>query len=271
MNKEFSIIIPTLNEEKELPKVLSDLEKQTYKNFDVIVVDGESVDTTVQKAKDYAEKLNITVIVTDKKNVSHQRNLGAKEAKGHYLIFLDADMRVNMNFIAQIKKYVDKSKHLIYIPYHKPHHGEAPDQFIQSMTAVIAELSHHTNIPFTFGPGVVIQQHFFHHLGGYDEQIFAEDQEIIQRAKKQGVQAKILPKVLVKYSMRRFKREGRLNVLKKYFQASIEIMTKGKVDKEKIAYEMGGKANYLLKRKNIKKSSKYLFLNKALLNRNTFR
>ena len=45
----FSIIIPTLNEEKYLPLLLSDLEHQLFTDFEVIVVDGKSADKTVTK------------------------------------------------------------------------------------------------------------------------------------------------------------------------------------------------------------------------------
>ena len=47
----FSIIIPTLNEEKYLPHLLADLAKQTFQDFEVIVIDGQSTDQTVPKTK----------------------------------------------------------------------------------------------------------------------------------------------------------------------------------------------------------------------------
>ena len=59
----FTIVIPTLNEEDLLPHLLNDLCKQTYKNFDVIVVDGKSLDNTVVKAQAFNKKLKIQVDV----------------------------------------------------------------------------------------------------------------------------------------------------------------------------------------------------------------
>ncbi len=49
----YSIIIPTLNEEKYLPLLLSDLNKQKEKNFEVIIVDGSSIDNTKKEAEKF--------------------------------------------------------------------------------------------------------------------------------------------------------------------------------------------------------------------------
>ena len=53
----FSIIIPALNEEKYLPLLLSDLAKQTMRDFEVVVVDGKSEVKTVVTAKSFAKSL----------------------------------------------------------------------------------------------------------------------------------------------------------------------------------------------------------------------
>ena len=81
-NPHFSIVIPCLNEEKYLPKLLTNLEKQTLKDFEVIVVDGQSEDKTLAKATSFNNRLKIKTLKADKRNVSFQRNLGAKNAKG---------------------------------------------------------------------------------------------------------------------------------------------------------------------------------------------
>src|SRR6266480_923896 len=99
----FSIIIPTLNEEHYLPKLLTDLQKQTQQNFEVIVVDGKSEDNTKEQAISFAKKLPLKFIETPTRNVSHQRNLGAKHALGAYLFFLDADTRIDRDTIEKIQ------------------------------------------------------------------------------------------------------------------------------------------------------------------------
>src|SRR3989344_113203 len=116
--------------------------------------------------------------------------------------------------------------------------------------AVFTDASHMTNKPFAYGPGAVFQRHFFVHLGGYDEEVFVyEDHEIIQRARKQGVKARLMTDNPVYFSFRRFKSEGRISVLSKYTLATLHLLAFGKIDKEIFSYEMGGSAKYLLKQK----------------------
>ena len=99
----FTIIIPTLNEELYLPLLLEDLSKQTYEDFEVIHVDGESEDKTTQVASKFKNKLNINSIQTDIRNVSHQRNLGIEHATGTWIIFMDADNRLPSYFLDGIR------------------------------------------------------------------------------------------------------------------------------------------------------------------------
>jgi len=84
----FTIVIPTLNEENYLPRLLEDLSNQTFpkEQFEVIHVDGDSDDKTVALAKSFNKKISIKSIVIKKRNVSTQRNKGAQmhQANGSY-------------------------------------------------------------------------------------------------------------------------------------------------------------------------------------------
>lgn len=102
----FSIVIPTLNEESYLPHLLLDLELQTFKNFEIIHVDGKSADRTIELAK----KFNIVSKIVEIRNVSYQRNIGTKLAKGKWIIFMDADNRLDPSFLENIKLQISKNK-----------------------------------------------------------------------------------------------------------------------------------------------------------------
>lgn len=104
----FSIVIPTLNEEKYLPLLLKDLTQQTYTNFEVIHVDGNSDDATVKAASLYMKKLPLRTKVVTKRNVSYQRNTGGKMAKGEWVIFMDADNRLPSYFLQGIRYRIDQ-------------------------------------------------------------------------------------------------------------------------------------------------------------------
>jgi glycosyltransferase involved in cell wall biosynthesis len=90
-----SIIISTLNEEKYLPKLLECLNQQHFSEMEIIVSDGASEDHIIQIAKKY----ECHVVVSKIRSPQHQRNMGAKAARGDLLLFLDADTLLPENFL----------------------------------------------------------------------------------------------------------------------------------------------------------------------------
>jgi len=87
MNKKVSVVIPAYNEEKYIAFCLNAVFGQTYKNFEVIVVDNGSIDETVSIAKSYGA----IVVEDDESSIAGLRNFGAYESSGDVLAFLDAD------------------------------------------------------------------------------------------------------------------------------------------------------------------------------------
>ncbi len=90
-----SIIIPTYNEEKALPKTLQALLSQPGE-FETILVDGGSTDRTRAVVADHISLtqhsvLSTVQLITAPKGRASQMNAGAKEAKGEWLLFLHAD------------------------------------------------------------------------------------------------------------------------------------------------------------------------------------
>ena len=84
---KFSIVIPVHNVEKYLKKCLDSVKNQTFKDYEVLVVDDGSTD----KSKSIAKKYDITLIESDHVGVSEARNMAIKKAKGDYIVFLDSD------------------------------------------------------------------------------------------------------------------------------------------------------------------------------------
>jgi glycosyltransferase involved in cell wall biosynthesis len=84
-----SIIIPTYNREKYLPLALDSILNQTFKDYEIIVIDDGSTDNTRQAIKPYEEK--IQYLYQDNAGVSAARNAGIRQAKGEWLAFLDSD------------------------------------------------------------------------------------------------------------------------------------------------------------------------------------
>ena len=84
---KFSIIIPAYNMEKYIKKTLDSVKKQTFKDYEVIVIDDGSTDKTVEVAK----KFDVKVIEHKHAGLSVVRNAAIKEAKADYLVLLDSD------------------------------------------------------------------------------------------------------------------------------------------------------------------------------------
>lgn len=97
---EISVIIITYNEEEHIEKLLTNLKNQTYKNFEIIVIDGKSQDRTLEILK----KFGVKIIVDTTRNLSYCRNLGIKNSKGKIIVSLDADMEINDKFLESILK-----------------------------------------------------------------------------------------------------------------------------------------------------------------------
>ncbi|NMB64983.1 MAG: glycosyltransferase family 2 protein [Spirochaetes bacterium] len=99
-----SVIIPTLNRYNYLKDVLSDLEKQDYKNFEVIVCDqSDSFNAEFYKAW----HLHLKVIRQDEKALCKARNVSMNEALGEYILLFDDDSRVQKDWILQHLKCLD--------------------------------------------------------------------------------------------------------------------------------------------------------------------
>lgn len=237
----FSIIIPTLNEEKYLPRLLDDLKNQKAKNFEVIIADSHSQDKTKEMALSFRSRLPIKFFANEKRNVAYQRNYGAKAAQGQYLVFLDADAGIVPTFLSRLHKAILKRKGLLFLPSLAPYGGEGQTKMIFQLINFFVEASQNFDRPFSTGGSMIVEKNFFHLIGGFNEELFiSEDHDLIQKAYAWGVRAKMLRDVKFKFSLRRMKKEGQLALFYKYLVASAHVLLKKQMKKKTFEYEMGG-------------------------------
>lgn len=260
MKPFLSIIIPSLNEERFLPKLLENLIKQKEKNFEVIVVDGNSDDKTKNAVLGYINKMPLRFFQVKKRNVSFQRNYGAAKAYGKYLVFLDADSGVNCYFTRSLEKEIRSQKGLIFIPHVIPDKLNPETKIVFDFVNFLIEASQNTKKAIASGGSIFIEKDFFDNIGGFDESLFiAEDHNIVHNSRCWGVRAKFLNKIKVKISLRRMKKEGRLGLFYKYLYATALVLLKGKINKKIFDYEMGGQLYQKEKKANPRKIiKKYL-------------
>lgn len=110
MEKLISIITPVYNSERWLDKCINSVQSQTYKNFELILVNDGSTDNSGEICNKYADKDDrIKVIHTINQGVSSARNQGLELARGDYICFLDSDDAFKENLCEIISNTFDKN------------------------------------------------------------------------------------------------------------------------------------------------------------------
>ncbi len=103
-NPLFSIIIPVYNSQRTIRRTLLSVLNQTFNNYEVIIVNDGSNDNSAEILSEYACYPQITVLEQINAGVSAARNSGLHQARGDYLLFLDADDWVDDNFLMNFKQ-----------------------------------------------------------------------------------------------------------------------------------------------------------------------
>lgn len=249
----FSVIIPTLNEEKFLPKLLTSLSEQTKKNFEVIVVDGSSKDKTVAVAKSFSRTLpSLQIIVSKTASLPLQRNLGAKAARGEWLIFVDADSVFMPHFVERVQEFIQTHDPHVFTTWFSPDSTNPKDAVFTLFANVYTEATVIFKKPLAPGPLTIVHKDAFDRVGGYDEEhTFHEDVDFGLRLYRSGIRLDILRETLYVWSLRRFRKEGTLKVLNQYVLGVLPVVFLNTSLKRMPGYTMGGQ---LYKKKGTKRS-----------------
>ena len=106
---KFSIIIPVYNVEQYIKRCLDSVFNQSYKDFEVIVVNDGTKDNSMDIVKDY----DVKAINQKNQGLSVARNTGVKKAKGEYIIFLDSDDYIEKDLLKNINESLDNNPDLV--------------------------------------------------------------------------------------------------------------------------------------------------------------
>lgn len=106
---KYSIIIPVYNVEKYIKKCLDSIFNQTYKDFEVIVVN----DGTKDNSMDIVKKYDTKIINQKNQGLSAARNTGVEYAKGEYILFIDSDDYIQRDLLKKINESTKNNPDII--------------------------------------------------------------------------------------------------------------------------------------------------------------
>lgn len=104
----FSIIIPVYNVEKYIGKCMETVMGQSFRDYEVIVVDDESPDNSMKIVEEYAERYPEQIRIIHQKNTRQggARNRGVKNARGEYILFIDSDDYVSRDMLKTVDAHL---------------------------------------------------------------------------------------------------------------------------------------------------------------------
>lgn len=138
----FSIIIPLYNRPQEIDELLHTLTKQSYLQFEVLVIEDGSVNGAEHIVKRYSDRLDISYYYKENEGQGFTRNYGFARAKGDYFVVFDSDCLVPEHYLEIVKDFL--------LEHQLDAYG-GPDGAHKSFTAIQKAISYSMTSPFTTG------------------------------------------------------------------------------------------------------------------------
>ncbi len=138
----FSIIIPLYNRPQEIDELLHTLTRQTYLQFEVLVIEDGSVNDAKDIVTSYSDKLDISYYYKENEGQGFSRNYGFARAKGDYFVVFDSDCLIPEDYLETVKEYLLENQLDAY---------GGPDGSHNSFTAIQKAISYSMTSPFTTG------------------------------------------------------------------------------------------------------------------------
>lgn len=218
MNNLVSIIIPCFNAEKYIEETIQSVINQTYKNWELLLINDGSTDNSIELVKDINDD-RITIINKNNSGVSDTRNFGLLLAKGDFIAFLDADDVWHNQFLEkQINLLLSSEFDLSYtccqitdeksIPSGKVLGGESNptlDDFLSQ------RVNYNTN-----PSGILFKKETLKNFTGFDLNLSNNaDQDILIQLVSKGYKIGLVDEVLWDYRMHNSNMSKNISVLEK--------------------------------------------------------
>ena len=211
MKMRFSIIIPVYNRPQEVEELLESLIHQTFKDFEVVVVEDGSTEKCDAVCQKYADRLPVNYYFKPNSGPGPSRNYGAERSQGEYLIILDSDVIVPDNYLEIIQQEL----------YREPCDAfGGPDRAHPSFTPIQKAINYSMTSFFTTGGirggkqkldkfyprsfNLGIKKSVYEVLGGFAPMRYGEDIDLSTRIFANGYSCRLFPDAFV-YHKRRVK------------------------------------------------------------------
>ena len=220
-----SVVIPTLNEERDLPNLLDALANQTFRDFEIIIADANSPDRT----REIADAAGCRIVEGGLPGPG--RNVGADAARGELVLFLDADVAPEPDFLKKtITEFDERGLDIATCPA-VPLKTRMSDAMMLSSYNAYMLLTQ--NIwPHAPGFCILIKRDLHMAMGGFDETVaVAEDHEYASRAARRGTFG-VMITAHIPVSTRRFDSDGRFMTSIKYVMMALHRALVGEIKED---------------------------------------
>jgi glycosyltransferase involved in cell wall biosynthesis len=231
MMTELSIIIPTLNEEQYLPRLLESIATQSYTGkLQIIVVDGHSEDNTLQCARSFADKIVDLRVITAKRGIGHQKNVGAARAKNEFLLFIDADVILPPLALEQLARKTRPEASFVATVMHTSEDVTLADRVFLSLVYVLLFVAWIGRVPVTNGDFMLTTKTNHRRISGFVEgALLGEDTDYGVRSVRAGAKYHFYFKPAIIGSPRRIRDMGRLRLLVLWSRVFLHVRKHGPV------------------------------------------
>lgn len=205
----FSVIIPVYNRPDEVDELLESLTRQTYQNFETLIIEDGSEETCKTVVDRYSDTLNISYYYKENSGQGFSRNYGFERANGDYYVVFDSDCLIPSHYFETVNEYLTKHQLDAY---------GGPDREHESFTPIQKAISYAMTSPFTTGGirgnkqhagrfhprsfNMGISQEVYKETGGYRITRMGEDIEFSIRIIEHGFSTGLIPEAYVFHKRR---------------------------------------------------------------------